>query len=152
MSCNKLNAAYYQGMEKQTVSMRHPVALVIWVLACAVLFGGAVLAAAPENGARNPEMVFIGDMQVGKPVKAVFDLKGYEIAKGAYASINIRFLQKPEGAVPQVKTGYPESSIVFDAPGDYRAVFILNEVTKPSCGGVNAKILLEEVVTMTVVE
>lgn len=89
---------------------------------------------------------------MGHPVKAIYDLKGYAIPNGSYASINVRFDQKPDGANPLVKAGYPETILTFHTPGNYRITFILNEVSKPSCGGVNAIALLEETVDLFISE
>jgi len=82
--------------------------------------------------------------RVGRPVQALFDLKGYSLPVGAYASINIDFPQQPVSAAPKVRPGYPETTLTFDAPGTYRMHVILNEISKPSCGGVNARPLLED--------
>ena len=93
-----------------------------------------------------------GALRTGLPVKAVFDLKGYELPAGSYASINVRFLQRPEGEEPKVMPGYPETTMVFHVPGLYRMTVILTEISKPSCGGVNARPLLEKSIELRISE
>ena len=93
-----------------------------------------------------------GELRTGQPVTVLFDLKGYEIPNGSYTSINVRFAAKPEGPKPEVKTGYPRTTLFFPTPGTYRITFILNEVSKPSCGGVNAKTLMEKTIELHIAE
>jgi hypothetical protein len=100
----------------------------------------------PENG----DVTLPATPQVGQTVQAVFDLKGYKIPTGAYTSINVEFPDKPEGSRPQVRPGYPQTALTFDKAGAYRITFILNEISKPSCGGVNARQLLEKEISVTV--
>ncbi|WP_316896360.1 hypothetical protein [Pseudodesulfovibrio indicus] len=118
-------------------------ALWLLLLAAPSFAGGAV---------PDAEMTLTGDLRPGVPVRALFDLKGYQFPPGSYASVNVRFSKRPDGPEPQVRTGYPETILIFPLPGSYAMVFILNEVSKPSCGGVNAKTLLEKEVELTVSE
>ncbi|QGY40464.1 hypothetical protein GM415_10110 [Pseudodesulfovibrio cashew] len=121
------------------------------LLLCSISFSVPALAA--ESGvASDAELEVSGELRVGQPVTAAFDLKGYRISTGAYASINVRFEQKPDGIDPKVKTGYPKTILFFNTPGAYRITFILNEVSKPSCGGVNAKPLLEKTIELLISE
>lgn len=117
-----------------------------FMLACIVLSGFPALAAEQKGMIPDAEVTVSGDMRVGQPVKAVFDLKGYTLPAGSYASINVRFPVKPDGAEPKARTGYPATTLFFQTPGTYQATFILNEVSKPSCGGVEAITLLEKTV------
>lgn len=124
-------------------------------LVLALMVSGVLLAPASfagDQAVRDAELHIKGDLQTGQPVTALFDLKGYALPGGSYSSINVRFLDKPDGAAPKVRTGYPETTLVFDVPGTYRIIFILNEVSKPSCGGVNAKTLLEKTVELSIGE
>ncbi|MGE4505456.1 MAG: hypothetical protein AB7D51_08925 [Desulfovibrionaceae bacterium] len=81
--------------------------------------------------------------QAGRPVRLVFDLKGHALATGAYAAVNLDFPERPEGERPKVRPGYPETVVVFAVPGSYLVHATLHEVVKPSCGGVEAKKLLD---------
>lgn len=137
-------------MKRNTGYSHRPPALGLFLFACALFLAGPALAA--EQGAVPPgaELHIRGELRTGRPVKAVFDLKGYRIPAGSYASINVRFGHGPDGRPPEVKTGYPETGLVFHTPGTYSATFILNEVSKPSCGGVNAETLLEKTIELQV--
>ncbi|AMK10228.1 hypothetical protein [Pseudodesulfovibrio indicus] len=118
-------------------------ALWLLLLAAPSFAGGAV---------PDAELAITGELRAGTPVRAFFDLKGYVLPSGAYASVNVRFTKRPDGPEPRVRTGYPETLLTFPGPGDYAMVFILNEVSKPSCGGVNAKTLLEKEVKLRIAE
>lgn len=93
---------------------------------------------------------FDNEFIVGQPVTAIFDLDGYTIPNGSYASINIRVISMPGDTKPRIKTGYPHTKMIFHTPGEYTLNFILNQMSKPSCGGVDAKLLLETTRTITV--
>lgn len=122
--------------------------LLVW----AVLSAVPSVAAEQTGAVPGADVSIPGELRANQPVTAVFDLKGYVVPDGSYASINVRFVQKPDGIEPKVKTGYPETRLLFNAPGYYRVTFILNEVSKPSCGGVNAKLLLEKTIELQITE
>jgi len=109
-----------------------------------------VAAAEDDHGLPNATLEIHGEMKTGKPVTAVFDLKEYTVPNGSYTSINVRTSKSSSGEKPVVKTGYPSTTLLFATPGTYELHFILNEVSKPSCGGVNAKLLLETTRTLTI--
>ena len=81
----------------------------------------------------------------GSTVKVTFDLKGYTIPTGSYLSVNVRPLGEAEEKDLTVKAGYPDTLVVFHKAGLHRARFILTEISKPSCGGVDARPLLEKI-------
>lgn len=124
----------------------------IVMLVSVVLFSEATAAAGRHGAIDDAELHVIGELRIDQTVKIVFDLKGYVIPNGSYSSINVRFMDKPEGAEPKIKAGYPETLLVFNKPGPYRIALILNEVSKPSCGGVNAKPLLEKTIEFQISE
>ena len=109
-----------------------------------------VAAADDDRGLPDATLEIQGEMKTGKPITAVFDLKGYTIPNGSYTSINVRTRKSPSGEKPVVKIGYPSTTLLFATPGTYELHFILNEVSKPSCGGVNAKLLLETTRILTI--
>jgi hypothetical protein len=118
--------------------------------ACAALvFAWAALLSVPASAGQTRSAVpggevrMIGPLKTGQPVKAVFDLKGYELPAGTYAAINVEFPVRPEGAKPEVRPGYPETVMTFAEPGTYRVLLLLNQISKGSCGGVSAKPLIE---------
>lgn len=119
-----------------------------------LLVGGLLLfssqSARAEGAIDDAQVVMPKELPVGQAVTAFFDLKGYELPSGSYASINLKYLARPEGEKPMVRTGYPKTGLTFRTPGTYRILFILNEVSKPSCGGVDAKLLLEQEVKLFV--
>jgi hypothetical protein len=110
----------------------------------------AALAAEATAGLPGAVLEIPAVVKSGTPVRAVFNLDGYGIPAGSYASINVDVLESPTGKGPAVRTGYPATVLIFPAPGTYALRFILNEISKPSCGGVNAKLLMETTATVTV--
>jgi hypothetical protein len=96
------------------------------------------------------EVRLLGPLKAGRPVKAVFDLKGYALPAGAYAAVNVEFPVRPEGAEPEVRPGYPETVMTFAQPGTYRVLILLNQISKGSCGGVSAKPLIETTLDLDV--
>jgi hypothetical protein len=142
-ACDIPSDAYDQGMKRHPAFIRFFSVFAVFALLCPL--GRAVPAAAEQaqSGISGAELLIEGPLRVGHRVTARFDLKGYEIPAGAYASVNPAFLERPEGERPQIIPGYPETVMIFRAPGTYRLFFILSEVTKSSCGGVDARTLLE---------
>lgn len=129
--------------------------LIVMVCILMATFGINLLAtdiavAGDDRGLPDATLEIHGEMKTGEPITAVFDLKGYTIPNGSYTSINVRTRKSPSGEKPEVKTGYPSTTLLFATPGTYELHFILNEVSKPSCGGVNAKVLLETTRTLTI--
>lgn len=122
---------------------------IIPLMACLLLMVSALALATPAPAA-EPTLEIRGGLTTGSDVRVVYDLKGYAISTGSYASINVRTLAAPSGATPKVKPGYPVTVLTFDAPGTYELRFILNEVSKPSCGGVDARQLLDVTRTLTI--
>lgn len=116
------------------------------------LFSGVASATKQEGALTDAEMSVSGEMRTGQLVTVFFDLKGYQIPNGSYPSINVRFKEKPEGNEAQVKAGYPRTTLVFPTSGTYKITIILNEISKPSCGGVDAKVLLEKTIEIQIAE
>ena len=117
-----------------------------------ILFAGSVWATGQSGAVADAELNVSGELRTGQPVSILFDLKGYKIPNGSYTSINVRFAAMPEGPEPKVKTDYPRTTLFFRTPGTYRITFILNEVSKPSCGGVDAKMLMEKTIELHIAE
>jgi hypothetical protein len=115
----------------------------VLVLAWAALLSIPALADRTTSTVPGGEVRLAGPLKAGQPVRAVFDLKGYELPAGAYAAINVEFPVRPEGAKPEVRPGYPETVMTFAEPGRYRVLILLNQISKGSCGGVSAKPLIE---------
>lgn len=130
---------------------RHAAALMgLLLLACVAWLASPAPAGAQQPLVPDGEVRISDDLALNQPVIATFDLKGYELPAGTYASINVRFPAAPNGPRPSVKTGYPQTTVRFHTPGTYRVTLILNQVSKPSCGGVDATLLLEETVELTI--
>jgi hypothetical protein len=126
-----------------------PSAVVRTLLAIACIHALAVAALA-QGGPEGAALEIRGDMRAGSPITALFDLKGYALPAGAYPSVNVRTIASSSGDQPVVKAGYPTTTLTFATPGTYELRFILNEVSKPSCGGVDARPLLEAVRVLTI--
>lgn len=92
----------------------------------------------------NPGLTIAGDRIVGAPLVATFEMGDYTVPEGMYASINIDVEKRPEGKKPEIQTGYPNSRLLFTVPGTYELRFRLNQISKSSCGGVDAIPLLEK--------
>jgi hypothetical protein len=97
-----------------------------------------------SKGEENARLVIAGDRIVGAPLVATFEMGDYTVPEGMYASINIDVEKQPEGKKPKIQTGYPQSQLLFLVPGTYGLRFRLNQISKSSCGGVEAILLLEK--------
>jgi hypothetical protein len=117
-----------------------------------VLFLSIFLWASFAHGEDKPTatMQLQGEFLVGQPIVAAFNLGDLTIPNGAYPSINIRVITMPGGKKPTIKTAFPSTTMVFHSPGEYTLRFIFNQISKPSCGGVDAKLLLETSRTITI--
>jgi hypothetical protein len=118
-------------------------ACLVLVFAWAALLSVPASAGQTHSAVPGGEVRLAGPLKAGQPVRAVFDLKGYELPAGAYTAINVEFPVRPEGAKPEVRPGYPETVMTFAEPGRYRVLFLLNQISKGSCGGVSARPLIE---------
>jgi hypothetical protein len=118
-------------------------ACTVLALAWTALISAPARADQTRSAIPGGEVRLVGQLKAGQPVKAILDLKGYELPAGAYAAINVEFPIRPKGAKPEVRPGYPETLMTFAAPGAYRVLILLNQISKGSCGGVSAKPLLE---------
>ena len=99
----------------------------------------------------NARLTIAGDRIVGAPLVATFEMGDYKVPEGMYASINIDVEKQPEGKKPEIQTGYPQSRLLFSAPGTYELRFRLNQISKSSCGGVDAILLLEKTEVLEIV-
>lgn len=126
---------------------------VLLLLALFILSAFTAPALAASGGATiiEADIRMQGEARVGQPVTFTFDLKGYHLPIGAYASVNVRHISLPDEQKPAVKAGYPNTIMTFPASGTYRFSLILNEITKPSCGGVEAKKLVDKVMDIEIV-
>jgi len=119
-----------------------------------LLVPGSVFAAdgpPSERGkAGEARLTIDGDRVVGAQLVATFEMGGYEVPEGMYASINVDVEKRPEGGKPDIRTGYPHTRLVFNVPGTYELRFRLNQISKSSCGGVDAVPLLETTQTFVI--
>jgi len=119
----------------------------ILLLMVALFVPGSVLAAdtppTDRGKAADARLTIAGDRVVGAQLVATFEMGGYEVPEGMYASINVDVEKRPEGGKPDIQTGYPRTKLVFNVPGTYELRFRLNQISKSSCGGVDAVPLLE---------
>ncbi|SFJ63721.1 hypothetical protein SAMN04488082_10513 [Desulfomicrobium apsheronum] len=118
---------------------------ILLFLAALHLAGGAFAAETPsqDKGRADVRLTISGDLIVGAQLVATFEMGGYEVPEGMYASINVDVMKRPEGERPDIQTGYPRTRLVFNTPGTYELRFRLNQISKSSCGGVDAVLLLE---------
>lgn len=78
---------------------------------------------------------------VGESVTLHFSLDPPKPPQGFFVSVNMSALQEPDaakGKKPDILTGFPETSILFHAPGEYRYGVVVSLIAKSSCGGVKA--------------
>jgi hypothetical protein len=78
---------------------------------------------------------------VGETVALHFSLDPPKPPQGFFVSVNMSALHEPdaaEGRKPDILTGFPETSILFKAPGEYRYDVTVSLIAKSSCGGVKA--------------
>jgi hypothetical protein len=134
-------------MKKHYPDTLPAVARILLVIVCVHALAMAALAQGGPDGA---VLEIRGEMRAGSAITALFDLKGYTLPAGSYPSVNVRTIASSSGDQPAVKAGYPETTLTFATPGTYELRFILNEVSKPSCGGVDARLLLEAVRVFTI--
>ncbi len=60
---------------------------------------------------------------------------------GFFVTVNMTALDAPPAAQthpPDILTGFPETTAVFHAPGDYRYAVTVSLIAKSSCGGAKA--------------
>jgi hypothetical protein len=82
---------------------------------------------------------------VGETVTLHFLLDPAKPPQGFFLSVNMNALQEPDaakGKKPDILTGFPETSILFHAPGVYRYRVVVSLIAKSSCGGVKADTIL----------
>lgn len=107
------------------------------------------LVCAVPVGAREPVEVS-GTLRVDQPVRLSFELGEDALPAGASAAVNVDFPGRPEGARPQVRSGYPHTVVFFRAAGEYRLHVTVHRISKPSCGGVDAEELLDTELDLSV--
>ena len=132
--------------------MTTPILFGLFLLVGVLVSAGPAWATRQNSTVADAELNVSGELRTDQPVTVLFDLKGYKLPNGSYSSINVRFATKPEGPEPMIRTGYPKTTLIFSTPGIYRTTFILNEVSKPSCGGVDAKRLMEKTIEFNITE
>jgi hypothetical protein len=102
----------------------------------------------------RPYTAVIDDMQrearVGEPFFIRVHLDPETPPPGYYVSTLVDVLQSPDGAKPEVVTGFPKIRITMDDPGEYKMVVRVTLVTKSSCGGVEAEEILRKEVVIQV--
>lgn len=78
---------------------------------------------------------------VGETVALVFSLDPSKPPQGFFIAVNMRAIHEPGAAKtnkPEILTGFPETRIVFNAPGEYKYEVVVSLIAKSSCGGVKA--------------
>lgn len=117
-----------------------------------VSMGGPVFADGDNaTGPGDGRLVIEGPRNVGAQLNVTFDMGDYRVPTGQSVAINVDVLESPAGPAPRIVPGYPKTSMVFEVPGRYVLTFRLNQVFKPSCGGVEARELLERTEVMVIV-
>jgi len=102
----------------------------------------------------TPYTAVIEDIQrearVGEPFFIRVHLDPETPPPGYYVSTLVDVLQSPDGAKPEVVTGFPKIRLTMDGPGAYKMVVRVSLVTKSSCGGVEAEEILRKEVDIQV--
>jgi hypothetical protein len=101
--------------------------------------------------AEGGRLVIEGPRTVGAQLTVAFDMGDYRVPSGHFVAINVAILESPEGPRPRIVPGYPETSLVFEVPGRYVLTFRLSQISKSSCGGVEARELLERTEVLEIV-
>jgi hypothetical protein len=105
-----------------------------------VLLWVGVAGTAFADGGR---LVVEGPRTVGSQLTVAFDMGNYIVPSGHFVAINVAILESPEGPRPRIVPGYPKTSLVFEVTGRYVLTFRLSQISKSSCGGVDALPLME---------
>lgn len=96
-------------------------------------------------------LVIEGSRTAGSQLTVAFDMGDYTPPSGHFVAINVAILESPEGPRPRIVPGYPETSLVFEVPGRYVLTFRLSQISKSSCGGVEARELMERTEVLEIV-
>jgi len=90
------------------------------------------------------------DATVGEPFFILVRLDPETPPPSYFVSTLVDVLQGPDGANPEVVTGFPKIRLTMDRPGEYTIVVRVSLVTKSSCGGVEAEEILRKEVVIRV--
>lgn len=86
----------------------------------------------------------------GAPLKISLRMTPPEPPAGYYYTSLVDVLSSPPGAEPEVLPGVPEITITCKKAGSYLLQVRVNLIAKSSCGGVKAKMLLDEKVNLNI--
>ncbi|MFZ0132504.1 MAG: hypothetical protein WAK95_08165 [Desulfobacterales bacterium] len=130
--------------------------LVIIALSCGLFLSWLTAARAQVTCplTKRPYTAVIEDEQpvarVGEPFFILVRLDPETPPPSYYVSTLVDVLQGPDGARPEVVTGFPKIRLTMDRPGTYTLLIRVTLVTKPSCGGVEAEEILRKQVALQV--
>jgi hypothetical protein len=83
------------------------------------------------------------EVGAGKPFEMRVDVSPAELPPGAFVTVNLERLSGPEGGRVDSLSGLPDTRITCSIPGTYRMKVRVALMSKGSCGGIEADILLE---------
>ena len=90
----------------------------------------------------------------GEAMVLSFDLEPSQLPQGFFMSVNLREVATPEipekKEKPEILTGFPDTRLVFHAPGIYRYAVVVSMIAKSSCGGVKADTVFNGEIRITV--
>lgn len=86
----------------------------------------------------------------GEPFHINFRLYPDQPPPGFFVTTLVEPLNKPEGVAIKTLTGFPKSTLTVNRAGDYAFEVRVHLIAKSSCGGVKARELLQDTVTVHV--
>lgn len=91
------------------------------------------------------------EARVGEPLVLSVRLTPEKPPVGFFVTVLIDEQSAPANAKVHTLSGFPDSKVTVDKPGRYMFTVRVNLIAKSSCGGVKARVLSEEPVTIDAV-
>lgn len=88
----------------------------------------------------------------GEPYFIHLNLHPETLPPGFTLSTLVDLLEYPEGAKPEIVTGFPDIRVKMAVPGTYTMSVRLSLITKSSCAGVDAQEVFEKTLSVEVME
>jgi len=92
------------------------------------------------------------EARVGEPFFLLLGLNPMTLPPGYTLSTLVDVLESPDGARPEILTGYPKTRLTMMNAGSYRIAIRISLMSKSSCGGVDAEEILNQVINIQAAE
>lgn len=132
----------------------HPLNLLI----IGVVLSWSVMAPAPAVSAETQQIytAWIADSgdkaRVEEPFFLLLGLDPTDPPIGYYVSVLVDIVEKPEGAKPEILTGFPKTRLTMPQAGLYSFIVRISLVAKSSCGGIDAEEILAKEIQLEVAD